>query len=118
MLKLLLDEHVSPRVAEGLSRRERSLLVCSLSEWQGGRFVGVSDEELLKAATVERLTLVTYDRRTIPRLLKRWGEEEREHSGVVFVDDSTIPASDIGGLVRSLHTLWEEAAQWDWSTRT
>ena len=33
------------------------------------------------------LTLVTYDRRTIPPLLKTWAEEERTHGGVVFVDE-------------------------------
>jgi len=118
MLKLLLDEHISPQVAAGLSRRESKLLVFALNQWQTGRFVGVPDAELLTAAATERLTLVTNDRRTIPPLLKRWAEEERDHGGVVFVDDSTIPSSEIGRLVKSLHALWNEAAQWDWVNRT
>ena len=57
---------------------------------------------LLKAAAVERLTLVTYDRRTITPLLKVWGEAGLEHGGVVFVDNHTIASSDIGGLVKAL----------------
>jgi len=118
MLKLLLDEHISRRVAEGLRRSERKLLVFSLDEFQSGHFLGGPDEELLKAAAVEELTLVTYDRRTIPPLLKRWAEEGRQHAGVVFIDNATIPGSDIGRLVRSLQALWIESGQWDWSNRT
>ena len=35
----------------------------------------------------QKLTLVTYDRRTIPPLLKDWAEEGRPHAGVIFVDE-------------------------------
>ena len=35
-------------------------------------------------------------------MLKAWGEEQREHGGVVFVDEKTISLNDIGGLVSAL----------------
>jgi len=35
MLKLLLDEHVSPRVAEGLRRRHRSLVAICMRNGKG-----------------------------------------------------------------------------------
>jgi hypothetical protein len=117
MLKLLLDEHISPYVATGLRRHVKGLFVFPLGEWNDGRFLGVSDDVVLKAAFHEGLTLVTYDRRTIPPLLKTWAEEGRNHGGVVFVDNRTISSADIGGLVKALRALWDEGRNWDWSNR-
>ena len=97
MLKLLLDEHISPDVAKGLRRRNRTLDVRYIVEWEDGYFLGQEDSPCLREAAVQGLTLVTYDRRTIPPLLKTWAEEERIHGGVVFVDEKTISPADIGG---------------------
>ena len=33
MLKLLLDEHISPTVADGLRRRHHSMVVICMAEW-------------------------------------------------------------------------------------
>jgi hypothetical protein len=63
------------------------------------------------------LTLVTYDRRTIPPLLKLWAEEERSHGGVIFVDEKTISPADIGGLVRALISLADKAGKIDWTNQ-
>jgi len=117
MLNFLLDEHISPHVAEGLRRRSRRIVVWGLAEWEKGRLLGLSDTLLMQTAAAHRLTLVTYDRRTIPPLLKVWAEEFRDHGGVVFIDDKTIPASDFGGLIRALRVLWVETHQWDWTNR-
>ena len=117
MLKLLLDEHISPAVAEGLRRRNRSLIVSCMTEWEDGEFLGQQDSACLKQAATQGLTLVTYDRRTIPLLLKTWGEEERKHGGVIFVDDKTISPSDTGGLIRALRDLSRKTAKWDWTDR-
>ena len=68
-------------------------------------------------AAEQGLTLVTYDRRTIPPLLKIWAEEGRRHGGVVFVDEKTISPADIGGLVRALLQLFKETGKWDWIDR-
>lgn len=50
---------------------------------------------------------------TIPALRKRWTEEGRQHGGVIFVDEKTIPPADIGGLVRALIHLFKETGRWD-----
>ena len=81
MLKLLLDEHISSEVANGVQRRNRSLVVHSMVQWESGDFLGKEDSVCLLEAAKQRLTLVTYDRRTIPPLLKLWAEEERPHGG-------------------------------------
>ena len=117
MLQFLLDEHISSAVAEGLRRKGRSLRVVCLAEWEGGAFLGQPDEACLRAAAREGLTLVTYDRRTIPALLKRWAEEGRRHGGVIFVDEKTIVPSDVGGLVKALGLVWREMGKWDWTDR-
>jgi hypothetical protein len=113
MLKLLLDEHISPEVANGVRRRNRSLVVRSMVEWESGNFLGKEDSVCLSEAAKQRLTLVTYDRRTIPPLLKLWAEEERSHGGVIFVDERTISPADLGGLVRALLLLAGEAGEMD-----
>jgi len=117
MLKLLLDEHISPAVATGLRRRNRALTIHCMQAWEGGNFLGQDDAACLSAAASQRLTLVTYDRRTIPPLVKAWAEEGRSHAGVIFVDEKTISPADIGSLVRALTALAGATRTWDWSDR-
>jgi hypothetical protein len=117
MLRLLLDEHISPDVAKGLRHSGRGIAVYAMAEWEGGNFLGQDDDACLREAAAQRLTLVTYDRRTIPPLLKAWAEAGREHGGVVFVDEKTISPADIGGLVRALTALAKDTGGWDWADR-
>jgi hypothetical protein len=117
MLKLLLDEHISQDVADGLRRRKRSLVIHWMAEWQGSDFLGKGDSACLLEAAKQGLTLVTYDRRTIPPLLKIWAEEGRRHGGVIFVDEKTVSPANIGGLVRALIQLFRETGEWDWTDR-
>jgi hypothetical protein len=117
MLKLLLDEHISPEVAKGIHRRIGTLIVHSMVEWEDGNLLGKEDSACLLEAAKQCLTLVTYDRRTIPPLLKLWAEEGRSHGGVIFVDEKTIAPSDIGGLVRALISLRIETGQMDWTNQ-
>ena len=117
MLRLLLNEHISPDVASGLERRKPLLAVWCMAEWENGEFLGRDDSASLQQAGTQGLTLVTYDRRTIPPLLKAWAEEGRNHAGVIFVDEKTISPADVGGLVRALANLFHEAADCDWTNR-
>jgi len=117
MLKLLLDEHISPAVAAGLRRPSSSLAVSVLAAWEGGSFLGLDDAAILREAAAQGWTLATYDLRTIPPLLKSWAEAGEAHGGVIFVDGKTVAPSGIGGLVRALDALADEGAAWDWTGR-
>ena len=117
MLKLLLDEHISPKVADGLRRRNRALVVHFVAEWENGEFLGRDDAACLTKAAAQGLTLVTYDRRTIPPLLKTWAEQGRAHGGVIFIDEKTISPSNIGGLIHAMEQLFRATRKWDWENR-
>lgn len=117
MLKLLLDEHITPQVASGVQPRNRALVIQSMVQWEGGNFLGKEDSVCLLEAAKQRLTLITYDRRTIPPLLKLWAEEGRSHGGVIFVDEKTISPADIGDLVRALISLAGVIGEMDWTNQ-
>jgi len=117
VLKLLLDEHISPEVAIGVRRRDPAMKIHALTEWDGGNLIGQDDATCLAEADAHGLTIVTYDRRTIPPLLKTWAEEGRQHGGVIFVDEKTISPADVGGLIRALAELAKVARRWKWADR-
>lgn len=112
-----MDEHISPAVARALRRRHAQLTAICMADWDKGAFLGQSDSVCLAEAARQGLTLVTYDRRTIPPLLKRWAEEGRNHGGLIFVDEKTIAPSDPRSLLRALSALWLKTAKWHWTDR-
>ena len=114
MLRLLLDEHLSPRIAQQFRTKWPEAQIGSVLRWEGGRLTGVPDSVLLTEADQHGWTLVTYDRATITPLLKVWGEQGITHSGVILVDDRTIAQNDIGGLVRALGAVWNQEKATDW----
>lgn len=111
MLRLLLDEHLSPVIATQVRAHNPAIIIFSLQEWKQGAYMRAPDEEILRAAHGQDLTLVTYDQRTIWPLLKGWGEQGIAHGGVIFVNRFTLAQEDIGGIVRALLRLWE---LWGW----
>jgi hypothetical protein len=123
MLNLLLSERISPNVASELRRRSRGISVQSMAEWDGGNFMAREEVACLKEAARQRMTFVTYDRLTIPPLLKAWADEECgpggecSHGGFVFIDEKSIPPADARGLVLALARLVKETQAWDWTDR-
>jgi hypothetical protein len=116
-LRLLLDEHISPVVASQLSAHRPELMVTTLQSWESGTYLGAPDDVLLQAAYAAELTLVTYDLRTVPILLKQWSEDDTAHGGVIFVDTKTIAPNDLGGLVRALVQLCDAHGSAKWRDR-
>jgi hypothetical protein len=117
MLAYLLDENISFVVAEQLARKNPRMSVQSVHRWRGGALVGQDDGSILRAATQERLTLVTYDLKTIPPLLTEMAADSEAHAGVIFVDDASIRGNNFGGLVMALLSHWQRYAVEEWTNR-
>jgi hypothetical protein len=93
------------------------MVVFSMAEWEDGNYIGREVYARLREAGSQGLTLVTYDRLTIPPLLKTWAEQARSHCGVIFVDEKTMPPAETGELVSALAGLAKEAGSWEWTNR-
>jgi hypothetical protein len=117
MLRLLTDEHISPSVAREVARRCEGIPIIPLRDWEDGHLMSANDEIVLHAAHERGLTLVSFDVRTIPPLLRRWAERGVDHSGVVLVDQKTIRQNDIGGLATALCALWRQQKDLHWTNR-
>ena len=115
MLALLTDAHISPRVAEQVKAKRPACSIYSLRFWRSGVFLEAEDAVILAKAHEERLTLVTYDQRTIVPLITQWMMEGREHAGVIFIDDRSIVQEDVGGQVLALVDLWDAAHTENWA---
>jgi predicted nuclease of predicted toxin-antitoxin system len=101
----LLDEDISPRVAEGL-RREAIDAVPVHDVGRGNR--RVPDEDQLSYATANQRVLVTYNRADYQALDVQWRLTARAHAGIVWCVEKTIPRQDIGSLIGALAALADE----------
>lgn len=98
-MRLLLDEHYSPRIAQQLRRRGHD--VVSVSE--RADLIGVSDSDLLRLAAAERRAIVTENVADFVELTRHFAAREDDHVGVIFTS-SRFPRSraTIGVFVRQL----------------
>jgi hypothetical protein len=117
MLRYLLDEQISPVVAEGVHRKEPKIQIASMHRWRDGEFLGRRDVDILRAAPAAHLTLVTYDSRTIPVILRNWAELAIPHAGVIFISERAIPNRRFGELVGALIRYWHVEGKTDWRNR-
>ncbi len=117
MLSLLLDEQISPEIAEQVWQKRPDIPITSIFQWRGAAYVGAEDADILASAFEEQLTLVTYDRSTIAPLLMEWAAAGRSHGGVVFIPRKAIPSNDYGAIVRSLVALWDQERDAEWTNR-
>lgn len=115
MLTLLLDEHIASTVAEQVASRDPTARIVSIHRWRGGDFLHTDDDIILEAAYQERTTLVTFDQSTMRPVLKEWGEQNRSHGGMIFIDEKSIAQNDYGGLVKALLAVWRQMSEVDFT---
>ena len=115
MLRILTDEQIDPDVAA--AARRRGIQITTLFEWSDGHFVGASDEEVLREAARHAMTLLSFDLKTIPPLLRAWGERGIDHGGVIFVDNKSFAQNDVRGIAKAISELWELQGKDDWTNR-
>src|SRR5438309_2348862 len=101
-MKILLDEHLSSRIAEALRAKGRDVI--TVSE------IGLGEEQdraVWERAIAENRVLVTYDTSDFPTLFTLLFHEGVHHPGLVVISSRTIAQHDIGGLQRALEELIE-----------
>lgn len=118
MLAPLLDENISRVIARQINIRRPEIRIQSIFEWRGGTLLNQPDHLILQAATEDGLTLVTYDLQTIRPLVAEWVASGITHTGVIFVDERTIPSDNFGLLIRAIEVLWDREHHLTWTNRT
>jgi predicted nuclease of predicted toxin-antitoxin system len=98
-VRLLLDEHISPGVAEAL--RAKGYDVVAVAESTLLR--GLDDEEVLRQAAADRRAVVTHNFADFLAICADWASAKREHFGVVLVSAS-LQRGGIGSYVEVLET--------------
>jgi hypothetical protein len=86
-MKLLLDEMLSPRIAETL--RTEGADVLSISESPALR--ATPDPDVLELAAREQRVLVTDNIKDFGPINRIWAAQGRTHAGILFVSVKTFP---------------------------
>jgi hypothetical protein len=114
-VKLLLDVHHSPRVADRLGEGGHDVLPAA----KDPVLAAMADEDLLRHATAEGRSLVTEDIEDFGRITQLWASTGEHHAGIVYTSprrfhrgSSAYPES----LIASLRRLLEQppGPQVDW----
>jgi hypothetical protein len=116
-LKLLLDEHLWPGVADLVRRGLPGAQIQSLHHYDNGRLMNTTDDEILAEARRGEWTLVTFDLNTIPRLLSDKAMAQEDHGGVIFVSHKSFAQNDHGGLAKALIAVLQSESETDWTNR-
>ena len=99
-MRLLLDEHYSPRIAEQL--RQAGHDVVSISERSDLR--GCTDEQVFSFAQAEHRALLTENTADFLEEIQRAQRDDLTHFGVIFTSPRSFPRgpNTIGSYVRAL----------------
>ncbi|MCX6382613.1 MAG: hypothetical protein NT023_24565 [Armatimonadetes bacterium] len=115
-LRLMLDESISPKVAEQICLKRPDIPIESLHTWRQGAYLGTLDARLLELLHEENWLLVTFDTQILAEQVALF-DGSVAFSGILFVDERTIPSNDFGNLTLSLTAFWDEYAEQSWQGR-
>jgi hypothetical protein len=114
-IKLLLDVHITPKVAEALKHHFAGLDVKSIHETD---WAALPDEVLLELLDAENRVLVTRDVRTIPGHTNARIAAGMTFAGVIYADSKRHRQTDTRGLIRRLIEVIELHGNEDFSCRS
>lgn len=103
-MKLLLDVHHSPKVAEQLRRHGYDVVAAA----EDARLSRLADEDLLRTATADDRVLVTENVKDFDRIVRSWASTGERHGGVVFTSPNRFQRarrSYPGDLVLALQSF-------------
>jgi predicted nuclease of predicted toxin-antitoxin system len=101
-VKLALDHHYSPTIAERLRERELDVIAAAEVGWEAE-----DDETLLALCATQQRVLLTNNVADFAVIARRWQAEGRPHHGLVFTSDHSLPRTrdTIGRYVDALANL-------------
>ena len=104
-MRLLLDEHIDPVVAERLRTRGHDVIAVT----ERAALVGADDGTLFDVAFDERRAIVTYDIAGFRTLARARMDAETHHFGAVLLDPESFPQGKryVGKLIAALQGLLE-----------
>ena len=106
-MKLALDHHYSPAIATELRAHGHDVIAVIERGWETA-----DDEALLALCAQEARALLTNNVGDFTLIARRWGVEGRQHSGLVFTSDLSLPRGRkmIGRYVEALDALMKANA--------
>jgi len=107
-VKLLLDEMISDQVAKRLADRGRDAVAVTAEL----ELRSLDDHNLFSSAQSMGRVVVTYNVVDFQPIVSDWAADDREHHGVVFVSNTTIPQSDLARLTDALERFLDSFAPW------
>ena len=109
-MKLALDHHYSPDIAEQLRARAHDVVAAIERGWDQE-----DDEPLLTLCLAEQRTLLTSNVPDFVEIARRWSVQGQSHAGLIFTSDASLPRTrrTIGRFVKLLHDLLIEHGESD-----
>jgi len=107
-VKLLLDEQISPRVAERLQGFGHDVVAVS----ELSSLKGKSDKAVFLAARESGRAVVTYDRDDYLALAAGFAERGLAHDGLVIINPKRLSSRDLTVLVNALDRFIREFVPW------
>ena len=104
-MKLALDNHYSPLIAQHLRASDHDVIAVAEREWERDE-----DEVVLTSCTAEGRALVTNNVSDFAIIDREWSAQGRVHSGLIFASDASMPRhrSSIGRHVAALAELVQQ----------
>lgn len=98
-MRLALDHHYSPTIASELRTRGHDVIAVMERGWET-----MEDEHLLELCGNEVRALLTNNVGDFTLIARRWAVEGRQHAGLVFTSDASMPRSrhTVGRYVEAL----------------
>jgi predicted nuclease of predicted toxin-antitoxin system len=103
-VKLAIDHHYSPAIAEQLRHRGHDVVAALDRGWERE-----DDEALLALCAAEDRALLTNNVGDFTVIVRSWALQGRHHAGLVFTADASLPRQRgmIGRYVTALDELLE-----------